>query len=90
MRSSVYNIFLQDTDGDTLAFNSYTKRFFRFSHKNTPRLRAVIDDIDSYRHISEYSEMCNTLHNNGFVVDDNRDEYGTSQIVGAFVKTRGG
>lgn len=75
MRSSVYNIFLQDTDGNTLVFNSYTKRFFRFSQKNTPRLRAVIDDIDSYRHISEYSEVCNTLHSNGFVVDDNRDEY---------------
>ncbi len=75
MKGSAYNIFSTGTDGKTLVFNACTKRFFRFSEKHTSRLKEIIDDIDQYTAIPAYAELCATLQDNGFVVDDNKEEY---------------
>lgn len=75
MKGSAYNIFSTDTDGNTLVFNACTKRFFRFSEKNMQRLKEIIEDIDRYADVPEYEGLCSTLHDNGFVVDDDNSEY---------------
>ena len=75
MTGSAYNIFSTGTDGKTLVFNACTKRFFRFSEKNTQRLKEIIEDVDRYAGVSEYAGLCTTLHDNGFVVDDDKSEY---------------
>lgn len=82
MKSSTYNIFIPDTNGQTLVFNAYTKRYFWFSDKNISQLKNVIKNIDLYSCIPEYDILRDKLYNNGFVVDSSIEEL--SLIKGGF------
>lgn len=75
MKGSAFNIFHTDTDGKLLVFNACSRRFFRFSEKNSQRFREVLDNINQYAAVPAYAELCAMLRDNGFVIDDDKSEY---------------
>lgn len=73
MQKSAYNIIVPVSDSKNVLFNAMTKKFFYISKHNTAACLFMLNNIESFLS-DEAKDFVEKLYDNGFVIDDDRDE----------------
>ena len=73
MQKSAYNIIVPVSDSKNVLFNAMTKKFFYISKHNTAACLFMLNNIESFLS-DEAKGFVEKLYDNGFVIDDDRDE----------------
>lgn len=75
MKTSKYNIIFETSPEESLVFNGMTKKFFSLSNDNIVELKKLFESPNIYFQREEYNEFLSTLKNNGFLIEDDVDEF---------------
>lgn len=81
MKKSRYNIFLEISQDKTLVFNGMSKKFFTLSSGNISELKQILESPDIYDNNEEYRNLLSTLKSNGFLIEDEVDEFEQLRIL---------
>ena len=73
MKFSLYNLTNKTDDGNFFIYNTFTRRIASFTHPE--QVKYAEDLFENKILLDEKNEIVQSLYTQGFIVDDNRDEF---------------